>query len=304
MALNRTRAARLRRLILLAVTAGFTLSAYARPDRAAAVPRCQPDGPVVALPDLSEASGIAASHRMAGRLWAINDSGDPLLFLLDMQGAVQARVRLTGASVDDWEAITVGPCAAGSCVYVADIGDNQANRQRVTIYRVPEPHEPGVRSAQADTIHATYPDGPHDAESLLITPEGVVYVVTKGDTGPVALYRTAGPLRGGGHVSLERVGAPREQGRLPKDERITDAAMSPDGQWIVLRTHHDLRFYRASELLAGNWEPARVVNVAALGEPQGEGVAFGPDSTVYLNGEGGGKSRPGTFARLSCTFDR
>jgi hypothetical protein len=31
-------------------------------------------------------------------------------------------------------------------------------------------------------------------------------------------------------------------------------------------------------------------------------VTFASDTVLYLVGEGGGKSRPGTFARLSCTF--
>jgi hypothetical protein len=43
------------------------------------------------------------------------------------------------------------------------------------------------------------------------------------------------------------------------------------------------------------------MELKALAGPQGEGVAFGPDNVLYLAGEGGGKSQPGTFARLTCT---
>ena len=39
-----------------------------------------------------------------------------------------------------------------------------------------------------------------------------------------------------------------------------------------------------------------------LREPQGEGVAFADETTLYLVGEGGGKGRPGTLARMTCTF--
>src|SRR5687767_12057876 len=68
---------------------------------------CRVTGEVVRLPDLPEGSGIAASRRHPGVLWAHNDSGDPLIFALNEQGKVTGRVRLNGAEVDDWEDIAV-----------------------------------------------------------------------------------------------------------------------------------------------------------------------------------------------------
>ena len=72
----------------------------------------------------------------------------------------------------------------------------------------------------------------------------------------------------------------------------------------MLRSTRALTFYRTDGLLEGSWQEAGRVSVTSLGEPQGEGVAFGADNVVYLVGEGGGQSRPGTFAQLSCTLDR
>ena len=94
-------------------------------------------------------------------------------------------MRLTGANVEDWEAIAVGPCGTDSCIYVADIGDNRAGRSRVTLYRLPEPEAASGTAAVADVFHATYPDGSHDAEALLIGGDGRVHIVTKGETGPI-----------------------------------------------------------------------------------------------------------------------
>ena len=84
------------------------------------------------------------------------------------------------------------------------------------------------------------------------------------------------------------------------ESRVTDGAVSPDGQWTALRTKSSLAFYRTSELLAGRWREARRVSLTPLNEPQGEGVALGPDFTVFVGGEGGGKDQPGTFGRFSC----
>lgn len=46
----------------------------------------------------------------------------------------------------------------------------------------------------------------------------------------------------------------------------------------------------------------RRVDLRALDETQGEGIGFAPDGSLVLTSEGGGKDRPATFARLSCTL--
>ncbi|HZL95852.1 MAG TPA: hypothetical protein VFB99_19500 [Vicinamibacterales bacterium] len=266
----------------------------------AAAPQCQASGPLVRIPDLPEASGVALSRRSPGRLWAHNDSGNAVLVALDTRGTVTGRVRVSGVKVDDWEAVAVGACPAGSCIYIADIGDNDAERKRITIYRVPEPStEDSV--AVKDTFHATYPDGAHDAESLLVAPDGRLFIVTKGETDAAGLYRFPRELRLGETHQLERVGKPRASGKASQTERITDGTVSPDGTWVVLRTRQGFAFHRAADLFSGNWTNAGRVDVKAVGEAQGEGIAMAEDGTVYLTGEGGGKAQPGTFAIFACS---
>ena len=104
-------------------------------------------------------------------------------------------------------------------------------------------------------------------------------------------------------MRLERVAELRREPSA-KNDRITDGSVSQDGQWVVLRTSQALTFYRSAEFFAGEWRVAGQHTLEGLGEPQGEGVAFGSDNAVYLAGEGGGKKQPGTFARLSCTAGR
>jgi hypothetical protein len=262
---------------------------------------CRQDGSLTELPGLPEASGLAMSRRIADRLWAHNDSAEPVLFGLDTKGAVRGRLRVSGAQVEDWEAVAVGPCPSGSCVYIGDIGDNDARRNRITVYRIAEPSTADGTAKVTDAYHATYPDGPQDAEALLIATDGRIHIVTKGETRDVALYRFPADAQAGTAVKLERVGKARP-GARGENDRITDGAISPDGSWVALRSKRAVMFYRASDLLAGNWREHRRVSLAALGEPQGEGIAFGPGGTIYLAGEGGGKSRPGTFARLACSL--
>ena len=265
--------------------------------------QCQPAAALQRVAELREGSGLAASRRTPGRFWSHNDSGEPVLFALDRDGRVTGRLSISGAAVEDWEAVAVGPCPSGSCIYVADIGDNDAERKRITIYRIPEPAAASGSATVADVFHATYPDGAHDAESLLVNQEGRLLIVTKGDTGPVSLYRFPSELRSGTTLRLERVGAARDRRPPAANDRITDGAVSPDGRWIVLRTTASLTFYRAADLLAGNWREAGRVALTALGEPQGEGVTFASNDSLYLMSEGGGKQQPGAFARLTCTLN-
>jgi hypothetical protein len=282
------------RLLVLTVVAWSALVPLAEAQQAQ---QCTPSGSLVPLAGLAEASGLASSRRAPGRLWTHNDSGQPVLVSLDSKGAITGQLQVTGAQVEDWESIEVGRCGTGSCLYIGDIGDNEAARKRITIYRVPEPERPGGTAAVSDVFHATYPDGAHDAEALFFAGDRL-HIVTKGDTGPVALYRFPQQLQAGTTMKLERVGAP-----APKTDaasRITDGSVSPDGQWVVLRSRSALKFYRASDVLAGQWKEAGTVDLTSLNEPQGEGVALGANNTVFLAGEGGGKGQPGTFARLSC----
>lgn len=269
---------------------------------AAGAATCQPAGALVRIAALPEGSGVALSRRTPGRLWTHNDSGKPELIALDTNGAVVGRIQVTGAKVEDWEAVATGPCDGGSCIYIGDIGDNDAERRSITIYRIVEPAEASGSAAVVDVMRLVYPDGAHDAEALLVTPKGDILIVTKGDTGPVALYRVPSGAKPGATITLQAVGQPRQVGKVGVADRVTDGDISPNGASVALRSRTAVVVYRTADLMAGAWKESARIPLTSLGEPQGEGIAFGEDGALYLVGEGGGKSKPGTFARLTCAF--
>jgi len=258
---------------------------------------CKPAGKMVTLDALPEASGLAIGKGSGARLWMHNDSGAPELIAVDAAGKVTGRVVLNGARVDDWEALASGPCGKNSCLYVGDIGDNNASRKQITIYRVPEPAQ-ASGTVKAEAFHAVYPDNAHDAETLLVSPAGTLFVVTKGESGPIAVYKFAQELQTGTTMKLERLGAIAQKPKA--EDRITDGAFSGDGRWVVLRTRSTLTFYRGEDFTRGNFKEAHRVDVSELNEPQGEAVVFGAGNTLYIGGEGGGKKQPGTLAALTC----
>ncbi|HEX6372174.1 MAG TPA: hypothetical protein VF006_24870 [Longimicrobium sp.] len=251
--------------------------------------------------EIHESSGVAVSRAHAGIFWTHNDSGDPVLYAVDGDGRTAGRVRVTGAAVEDWEDVALAPCpAGGDCVYVADIGDNDAERPSVTVYRVREPAPGDARSAPAEAIRLRYPDGPHDAEALFVL-NGAIHIVTKGESGPIAVYRAPRSASAGAEAALERVRVLTAD-RVKRGDRITGADASADGRWVVMRTLEAASLYSAAGL-AGNGAPRRV-DLKRLNEAQGEGIAFAPDGSLVVTSEGGKKKSPATFARLSCSLAR
>jgi hypothetical protein len=253
---------------------------------------CTPATDLVHIRSAAEASGIAVSRRTPGHLWTHNDSGEPVLLAIDASGTMKGRVQVTGARVVDWEDLATGPCPSGSCLYIADIGDNHRNRHGITIYRVPEPRPDQSASEPADVWSATYPDGAHDAEALFAS-GNALFVITKDESSATAIYRLPLLPKGGRDARLEPVS------RLELD-RVTGAGTSPDEAWVALRTNEALLFYRTQDLVGGRTAAPRKFDLTAVGEPQGEGVAIGGNGLVYLAGEGSG--RGGTLAVLRCTL--
>jgi hypothetical protein len=248
-----------------------------------------------------EASGAALDRRMPGMFWTHGDSGnEPVLFALGTTGLLLRRVRVTGARNRDWEDMAIGPCPGGACVYVGDIGNNLGRSLDIALYRAPVPTLDAVATQPAEEFRARFPAGGHDAEALFVLPDGEVYLVTKGRTAAVELWRWPTPLRAGPPVDLERV---RELAPRPRRlaELVTGAGASPDGRWVVVRTYSRLALYRTVDLL-GTGGPAFTMELEAVGEVGGEGVAMDADGTVLLVSEGRGQLAGSSAAWLQCAL--
>jgi phage tail tape-measure protein len=67
----------------------------------------------------------------------VNDSEEPVIYALDATGVVTGRVRVTGATVEDWEAIAGGPAGAARASMSATSATTmaRANRSRSIAFR-------------------------------------------------------------------------------------------------------------------------------------------------------------------------
>ncbi|MET9271346.1 hypothetical protein [Kribbella sp. NPDC003557] len=221
---------------------------------------------------IEESSGLAKSVKHPGVYWTVNDSGDTgRVFAVDTTGKVKAVLRF-GAKVVDVEALGVD---RDGTIYIADIGDNKQSRDQIEIYTIPEPEtledESNVKYHRFDF---KYPDGAHDAETLLIEPgTSQLYIVTKALKGTGSIYAAPpAPSREGTNDLTKLAPAPTGV--------ITDGTFMPDGARVVLRTYADV-----TTVAWGETPNAIARGTAPLG--QGETIAVGPtDGTVLVGSEG------------------
>jgi hypothetical protein len=239
-------------------------------------------------PELVELSGLVASRAHPGVLYAHNDSGDVArFFAMTTSGAPLGRFLLPGAVARDWEDIALGPCDAGTCVYLGDIGDNNFVRTDYAVYRVEEPALPadgGTGSVAFQRFAFQYPGGDkHNCESLFAHPvTGRLYLVTKENQGPSQVYRFPEPLDPNGVNVLDYVATLTVPTSV--DGRLTAADVSPCGNAVLLRMYNRLVELR---LPAGetNFEAiftATPVEVPVASELQGEAVGYSADGRSYF----------------------
>jgi hypothetical protein len=138
---------------------------------------------------LKEASGVAASRRFANRLYHINDSGDSgRFYITDWEGNNTKAVAVEGFRPEDAEALSLGPCGAGrSCLFLGDIGDNNRARRAIEIAVIDEVESFSSPVKPRKMLKLQYPDGPHDAESMAVHPNGGIFILTKEH--PARLFR-------------------------------------------------------------------------------------------------------------------
>ncbi|MGH9837846.1 MAG: hypothetical protein ACREEM_03590 [Blastocatellia bacterium] len=238
---------------------------------------------------LSEISGLAPSRTGKGLWWVHNDSGDRArLYVVNSKGALLARFTVTGARNRDWEDLAGGPGRDGKpALYIGDIGDNSRVRDDLKLYRVKEPDlSKGATDGETETAEAfpfRYPDGRHDAESLIVDPKsGRPYIVTKTFSPPCGVYRFPMPLRAGQRVTLEKVEG-RAVEPISKLLLATGAAASPDGKRVIVRTYFTaLEMTRADGGSFDSLFNSTPTPVKIASERQGEAISYSADGKSII----------------------
>jgi hypothetical protein len=217
---------------------------------------------------ITESSGLAVDS--AGNIyWTVNDSGDRgVAYGLGLDGKVQGTLNFRAQPVDV-EAVAVHD----NRLYVGDIGDNTSSRSFIRVFFFNNPRANGLTV----TYHAydfRYPNGPHNAEALLVNESGRLFIVTKGQAG--AIY--AGPKK----PDRQGINKLKKVGSAPSD--VTDGTFLPGGDKIALLTYTTVTVLDAStyEVLASSPIPH---------QQQAESLTLSLDEQSLLVGSEGKKSK-------------
>ena len=252
---------------------------------------CTPGGS-----ELAELSGLAAD---GDRWFAVSDGGSALRVFVLRPADCEVVDEIT-AEVNPYDVEDLALAADGA-LWLADTGDNDLDRSTVALHRL-------TQDGDANLYRLTYPDGPHDAEALLLDRAGIPHVVTK-ELGTARVYRPAGVLTEPGPTPLEQVAAvrlePTDTPGGPAGEvgsiLVTGGAVSADGHVVALRTYTDAYLFSAPSgdvvaALAGT-----PVRIPLPDEPQGEALALAPDGMLLSGSEGAAPIRavPGATALVA-----
>ena len=215
---------------------------------------------------LTEISGMAASLMHENVVWVHNDSSDAArLYALDLETCdTVSELRLRGVQARDFEALASTRNARGrAALWVGDIGDNRDSWPFVTLHRVWEPKTLGTRSRRVKSWDFTYPDRPHNAETLMVSGRSVwvaTWQLATGGLYSVPLRRTV--------ASAERLD---DVGPL-----TTDGSIHPDERGYVLRDYLDVHFY------VGLPPGRKVATFALPRQVQGEAITWTSDGIGLL----------------------
>jgi hypothetical protein len=266
---------------------------------------------LLAAPDFIETSGLAASRVHPGILYAHNDSGDTArIFRVNPKAELQSilSVSLGGPDPRDWEDIAVGPCASAtvgakqSCIFIGDIGDNAQSRSTVTVYRVPEP-DLATSAVTADSIPLLYPDGPHNAETLMVDDDGVLYIVTKELNGTAQMFAFGVPGASGVMLTGKRVGTVTPPAGAGPDLITGGDYFGGECPRMALRSYRGVLLFEGAK----GEGPKTLVRrpfrlLAAPIEKQGEALAFSADGlSIFSTSEGRGADDAGApLSQYTC----
>jgi hypothetical protein len=219
-------------------------------------------------PRITEPSGLARDVS-AGLYWTANKSGaSGVAYGLTSTGAVKGTLNYRTQPV-----AVEGVAVVGDRLYVADIGDNDHARDFVRVYRFASPRASGLTVIYRAYDFA-YPDGAHDAEALLVSEQGRIFIVTKSKNG--AIYAAPELPSRQGVNQLEKVGS--------APALVTDGTFLPGDEQIALRTQSAVYVLDAT-----TYEVKASADVPT--EAQGQSLAVRLDGNSLLVGSAGKQSK-------------
>lgn len=239
---------------------------------------------------LTEISGLAASRANPGVLWVLEDSGAaPVLTAINATGETVGTLTFDGVDNRDWEDLALGPCGDSTCLWVGDFGDNGDSRETVSLLWAVEPEvpeEPGFSlHVNPNTQVFEYPEGPQDAEALVVNQVGEPHILTKRRDTTTRIYRV--PIESDGTSTAVLLGTMSTGSVSGLPTATTAADLWPDDSRLLVRGYL-YTFEVALDTSGLDSAPSGESSPITTGlEAQGEAIAYDPTNrTIWHVSEG------------------
>ncbi len=244
---------------------------------------------VLSQRELTESSGLAASNRQPGLFWSHNDSGGKAeLFAFDQTGKFAGLCRLSGAKAIDWEDMASFVADGNAQLIVADCGDNQANRETISLYLLdePDPRETTDVSAYRELV-VSYPDGARDCEAIAVDPlRKQIILISKTTLSTAGIYTLPLSVASPTRRETTRLTAKRVGGLLLPMISAMDLDHASGDVWII-------NYFRAYRFSCTDRSQSLGEQLGALPKPfdlprwkQIEALAVDANHQVWLTSEG------------------
>jgi hypothetical protein len=224
-------------------------------------------------PRITESSGVVASRKYPGVFWTHNDGGGPkrqVLYAMTREGKSLAAFPVTEVLLQDWEDIAIDDKGH---LFIGDIGNNDAKRRELAIYRIDEPdpkHGMGaIHPKRAWSLR--FAGKPFDCESLFVWKDDgyVVSKVFKNEDAQIFRF----PLKSSSEpITLELVATTKI------DSPVTGADISPDGRLLALVAKSGAFVYRIEGDVAKAGK--RKAHQTRLKDEHVEGCCFVPEGLL------------------------
>lgn len=237
---------------------------------------------------IDELSGLVVSSKSDDLLWVHNDSGDESrIFLINKEGETLSTFNFN-KKVIDCEDIAINTNKTGVQLFVGDIGDNDAKRPFISVYKFQEPNlslrgEKEFFIQKVEELRFKYPDGARDAECLMIDPlDQKIYIVSKRENS-VGLYSAPLSSKAGNIITLKK--ETTLYFKAPKGAKwITAGDISIDGKVVVIKSYIHIYYWdrRKGETLAQCLKRP-YVGLPYKPEQQGEAVGLTHNGRSYYS---------------------
>lgn len=267
--------------------------------------------------NMTESSGLAVSKNFSNRMYSHNDSGGGAYFYqMNLTGGDLKKITLKNTDATDYEDMAIGPCEnQKTCLYIANIGDNDAKRSSISVVLLEEVENFATTVNPLKVLQLNYPNGAHNAEAMVVHPNGDLFIFSKESNSSKAksteiftvsksqIDQAQGKLilKSVGFIDIPYLNKEYKE----KQKIITGASISEDGSRFLLLTYKNafefsinlLSHIPATQSLVENVDYKKIAFTAL--EKQ-EAIAYLPgDQSFYVTSEDS-KKKGAPILKFTC----